>query len=157
MVVNVTSSHASLSPEVDVDVRTVTSSMRLLLSQPDDAAIPDWIEDQPLDGDLLPDWYDDWVLLERERLRQLRLHALESLAGRAIRLGRYGHAIDTALTAIQADPLRESAHRVLIRAYLAEGNAGAAMGQYHDYCARADRALGLQPSSQLRAIVSGLV
>ena len=33
-------------------------------------------------GDLLPDWYDDWLQDEREGLRQIRLHALESLARR---------------------------------------------------------------------------
>ena len=51
-------------------------------------------ERSQLDGDLLPDWYDDWLMIERERLRQLRVHALEQLAERAMREGRYGHAID---------------------------------------------------------------
>src|SRR5829696_6921097 len=34
-----------------------------------------------LSADLLPDWYDDWVLVEAEDWRQPRLHALEALAG----------------------------------------------------------------------------
>ena len=33
-----------------------------------------------LSGDLLPGWYDDWVLVKAEDWRQLRLHALETLA-----------------------------------------------------------------------------
>src|SRR5688572_27242947 len=34
-----------------------------------------------LSADLLPDWYDDWVVIETEAWRQLRLHALEALSG----------------------------------------------------------------------------
>ena len=39
-------------------------------------------------GELLPSWYDDWVLLERERLRQLRMHAWEALSEKLVRAGR---------------------------------------------------------------------
>jgi len=62
-----------------------------------------------LSADLLPDWYDDWVLLEAEDWRQLRLHALEALAGRLIALGRWGEAANAAGAAVRAEPLRESA------------------------------------------------
>src|SRR6266700_2866149 len=37
------------------------------------------LSDEGLSADLLPDWYDDWLLLEQERFRQLRMHALEAL------------------------------------------------------------------------------
>ena len=66
-----------------------------------------------LSGELLPDWYDDWVLLEAENWRQLRLHALEVLAGLLTAAGRYGDAAAAALAAVRADPLRESAHAAL--------------------------------------------
>lgn len=154
--VRANASHAWLSPEVTVDLRDVVACARRLLRQPDDAAASDQFDSRLLDGDLLPDWYDDWLLVERERLRQLRLHALETLAARATSHGRFGYAIDTALTAIQADPLRESAHRILIRAYIAEGNPCAAMGQFRDYSARIGRELGMAPSLQLREMISGL-
>ena len=72
--------------------------------------------------DLLPGWYDDWALMERERIRQRLLHALEALSARLIRLGRYGEAVDAALLAVSADPLRESAQRALIEAHIAERN-----------------------------------
>lgn len=42
---------------------------------------------------MLPSWYDDWVLLERERLRQLRMHAWEALSEKLVRAGRYGEAL----------------------------------------------------------------
>ena len=73
------------------------------------------------DHDLLPGWQDDWVVMERERLRHLRLHALEALARRLAGLGRFSDAIDVAYEAIGGEPLRESAHRVLIDVHLAEG------------------------------------
>ena len=57
--------------------------------------------------DLLPGWYDDWVVFERERLRQRLLHALEMLSLRLVRQGRFGEAVEAALL-VHAEPLRES-------------------------------------------------
>ena len=151
--VEATPSHVGLSREVVVDVHEVMALARGLL-EPADGDDDRPVERSQLSGDLLPDWYDDWVLIERERLRQLRVHALERIAERATSAGRYGYAIDTALTAIAADPLRESAHRVLIKAYLAEGNTGAGMRQYREYCRRARKELGLGPSPQLCELVA---
>ena len=154
-VVEATSSHVGLGREVVVDVREVVGLARGVLEQVEGADEAD-VESSKLAGDLLPDWYDDWVLIERERLRQLRVHALEKLAERATQQGRFGRAIDTALTAIAADPLRESAHRVLIKAYVAEGNGGAGMRHYQQYCRRVREDLGLGPSPQLQEIVDQL-
>jgi DNA-binding SARP family transcriptional activator len=152
-VVEATASHVGLSREVVVDVRRMAALARALLEHPDR---DHRVDDSELAGDLLPGWYEDWVLLERERLLQLRLHALERLAECAIRGGRYGQAIDIALTAVQADPLRESAHRVLIRAHVAEGNTSVAVRQYREYCRLARDELRLGPSRELRELVAGL-
>src|SRR5260370_2159143 len=72
--------------------------------------------------DLLPGWYDDWVIFERERIRQRLLHALEMLSRRLVTAGRCAEAVEAAISAVSADPLRESANRVLIEAHLAEGH-----------------------------------
>jgi DNA-binding SARP family transcriptional activator len=82
-----------------------------------------------LSPDLLPGWYDDWCLLEQERHRQFRLHALEDLARRAICDRSYDRAIQAGLLAVASDPLRMSAHRVVVAAHLAEGNVGEAHRQ----------------------------
>jgi DNA-binding SARP family transcriptional activator len=150
-VVEATTSHVGLSDAVVVDVHRMIAQARGVLEDPSAAA---GLEDADLEGDLLPGWYDDWVLMERERLRQLRVHALERLAEHATRLGRHGQAVDRAITAIQADPLRESAHRVLIRAYAAEGNTGLALRQYRECCRMLREQLEVGPSREMRELVA---
>lgn len=103
--------------------------------------------------DLLPGWYDDWALMERERMRQRLLHALEALSIRLLSLGRYGEAVDAALLAVGADPLRESAQRVLIEAHIAESNLMEARRSYLAYRDLAQRELGIEPSSELLALL----
>jgi DNA-binding SARP family transcriptional activator len=103
--------------------------------------------------DLLPGWYDDWTILERERLRQRLLHALESLSALLSDAGRHADAVESALAAVSAEPLRESAQRALIKAYLAERNwydARRALDAYRDLLASE---LGVSPSADLVALV----
>lgn len=99
--------------------------------------------------DLLPGWYDDWVIFERERIRQRLLHALEALSRRLVEAGRYAEAVDTAMSAMSADPLRESANRVLIEAHLAEGNLIEARRCYERYRDNVRRELGVEPGEQI--------
>ena len=87
----------------------------------------------PLGWDLLPSWYDDWLVIDRERQRQIRLHALERMSAWYVGAERFDTAIEAALQAIAGDPLRESAHRCLIRAHLAEGNISEAHRQANSY------------------------
>jgi DNA-binding SARP family transcriptional activator len=141
-----------LSPNVRVDVRQMIEMTHELLSRRGGGRYID-LDDAELGGDLLPDWYDDWVLIERERLRQLRLHALESLAIRRLEAGRHGEAAGAALSAVSIEPLRESAQRVLIRVHLAEGNVGEAMRQYRSYKELIFEELGLAPSEQLESLM----
>ena len=79
--------------------------------------------------ELLPDWDDDWLEDERERLGQLHLHMLEAQADRLAADDRFGLALDVALAALRIDPFRESAHRTVIRIHLAEGNLGAGLSR----------------------------
>jgi DNA-binding SARP family transcriptional activator len=143
--------HVGLSPTVTVDVREVLRQTRTLLDGPDDLDTSHF--SAPLSDELLPGWYDDWVVLERERLRQLRLHALESLAALHIRRRRFPEAIEAALAAVQGEPLRESAQRCLIDAHLAEENVVEAVRQYRAYCELLDRELGIAPSLSLQQVV----
>lgn len=125
--VNASRTHLSLMPHVQVDVQAQLDAIRRL-DRVSAGRLDAFVA--ILDGDLLPDWYDDWVFVERERLRQLRLHALESAAKWLTSIGRYGEAVQAALAALRADPLRETAHRLLVEAHLAEGNRMEAMRQW---------------------------
>jgi len=109
-----------------------------------------------LTGELLPGWYDDWVLVERERLRQLRMHVLEVLADKLVHAGRFGEAVQAAYAAVRDEPLRESAHRAVVRVHLAEGNLVEALRAYRSFRDALDRELGVLPTRQMeRLMLSG--
>jgi SARP family transcriptional regulator, regulator of embCAB operon len=153
--VEVNPSDLRLASSVRVDLRESQALAHRLLD----------VVDQPLDadlsgaaiaalsGELLPDWYDDWVLLEAEDWRQLRLHALEVLAGLLTAAGRYGDAAAAALAAVRADPLRESAHAALIKVHLAEHNQSEALREFKRYCDLLRAELDIEPTAQLRRLV----
>ena len=112
-VIIVTSTRLRLNDRVWVDARQgIEQLARGGDAQGLDGALPF----QSLLADLLPDWYDDWLTIERERLRQLSLHVLESRARNALAGGDASTAIHLSLTAMSIDPLRESPHRLLIEA-----------------------------------------
>jgi DNA-binding SARP family transcriptional activator len=103
--------------------------------------------------DLLPGWYDDWALVERERVRQRLLHALESLSCRLSEAGRCAEAVEAAMMAVSAEPLRESAQRSLIQAHLAEGNWVEGRRCFEAYRKLLHRELGVPPHPDLAAMV----
>jgi len=144
----------ALSRDVVVDVRLATAQARRLLGGgPIDPHAELLSMRAQLSGEVLPDWYDDWVIIEREQFHQLRLHALEALCERLTSAGRVGEAVDVGLAATRAEPLRESAHRVLIEAHLAAGNRWEAFRQFQRFRAVLDEELGLEPSSAMFRIV----
>jgi DNA-binding SARP family transcriptional activator len=154
-VVDVSSGALALAPAVRVDVREFDVWARGALDpQADvDPSIPPGVG---LSGDLLPGWYDDWVLLERERLRQLRLHALEALADRLAVVGRHGEAVQAAHAAVRTEPLRETAHRTLMRIHLAQGNVAEAIRTCESFRAHLFDELGVSPSPLMEELVLGL-
>jgi DNA-binding SARP family transcriptional activator len=101
--------------------------------------------------DLLPGFYGDWALMERERIRQRILHALEALSERLADAGRFADAIEAAMLATTAEPLRESAQRALIKAHIAEGNVSEARRTYRAYRDLMCRELGVVPSDDFFA------
>lgn len=108
-------------------------------------------------GELLPGWTEEWVLVERERHRQLRLHALEDRCARACRRGHFADALRAGLEAVSQEPLRESAHRRVIEVHLREGNGAEALTQYESFRTLLRDELGLAPSEAIRTLVRPLL
>jgi DNA-binding SARP family transcriptional activator len=142
----------ALNPGVRVDVIELTARAQQLIEPSGSHDLHDLPHLREA-GDLLPDWYDDWIVIERERFRQLRLHALEALCGALVSDGRLAEAADAGLAAVCDEPLRESAHRALISVYLAEGNVGEALRQY-SLCRRMlDEHLDMRPSPSMERLI----
>ncbi len=146
----------SLRAEVQVDVRALVAFGRAAADRTAASATAElagisWPE---LVLDLLPDWYDDWLVDDRERLRQLRLHALESMTDELSLRGRHVAAIQAALAAVTLEPLRETAHAALIRAYLAEGNRSEALRQFQRCRELLETGLAVEPSESIRQLIA---
>jgi DNA-binding SARP family transcriptional activator len=82
-------------------------------------------------GDLLPGFYDDWILVERERLRTLYASALMRLAELYEAQRAYADALAYAQRLLSQDALQESSHRLLMRLHLLNDDRAAALRVYH--------------------------
>lgn len=149
------SSGLRLAESVTVDFLSASSLARRLLqlgSSPDESDL-DAVAISALSLELLPDWYDEWAVDAAEDWRQTRMNALEVQARLLIERGRLAEAAGVAQIVIRVEPLRESAHALLIRIHLAEGNQSEALREFRQYRKLLLLELGLEPT----ALLSGLV
>lgn len=142
----------ALRSEVRVDIHAATDSAQLILQ--DRGQVSASRAFLYARGDLLPGWYDDWVIFERERFRQLRLHALDALARQFNAQGRYIDALEAAIESVRIEPLRESANRMIIAIHLTEGNVVEAVRHYRFFRDLLRAELGIEPSPQLTEVMS---
>lgn len=139
----------SLCDPVEVDYAFLSTRARDIFADkvPEDGVLGFPLE--LLEADLLPGWDEEWLLLDRERHRQLRIHALESLSEMLTAKGLYARAIDAAYAAVRVEPLHESAHAALIAAHVAEGNRVEAIRQFKSYSLLLAGEAGMTPSPRL--------
>jgi DNA-binding SARP family transcriptional activator len=109
-----------------------------------------------LGRELLPEWTEDWLIVERERWDQERLHTLEQLSMHLLAGSRFLAAMQTALTAIGIEPIRETPHRTVIEIHIAEGNYASALRHYKSYRDMLDRELGVAPSRHMMQLTKRL-
>lgn len=107
-------------------------------------------------AELLPGWYDDWVILEQRRLLQARVTLLERLADGYLRRGEPFRAIDAANFALSLEPVNESALALLVRAHMTAGNRGSALQVAEEFTATLRRELGIQPSSEIAGMLRSI-
>lgn len=156
--VETTGENLTLRPDVIVDIAVLAQATRQVLRDvASSGGICNANDMVIMSAELLPGWYDDWVIFERERLRQLRLHTLEIVGQRLAEQRYFAAALDTALEAVRIEPLRESAHRVVIGIHLAEGNMVEAVRHYRFVCDLLDTELGVEPSDQLARMLPAVV
>lgn len=146
-----TGGQVSLDRSVTVDLEALVDVERVVTPSSDPVVLTGLIA--CYEQDLLPDWYEQWLVYRRERWRQVRLHALESISRVLSSAGHHRAAVDAGLAAVSIEPLRESTHRTLIEAHLAEGNQTEALRQYEQYRDHLASELDLLPSPRLTRLL----
>jgi DNA-binding SARP family transcriptional activator len=101
-------------------------------------------------GDLLPDCYEDWIIPQRERLRQAFMEALERLVAALEAQRNYAAAIRYARRLLDLDPLQEGTVRLLMRLHALTGDRTGAVRVYHACATALQRELGTAPSQETR-------
>ena len=150
--VEIRDDYLRLAPDVNVDLREAIALAQQILAG--DCLCRDSELSALCDAQtVLPGWDDDWVQIERESFRQLRLQALEAACERLAGVGRFAPAIEAGLAAVALEPLRESAHRALIVAHLAQCNQVEAIRQYSSYCALLWDELRIKPSLAIAGLI----
>jgi DNA-binding SARP family transcriptional activator len=143
-----------LRSDVDVDVRRIEQRYRLLRSGrhlDDDADLLGLSS-----GELLPGWDDDWVLLERERLRQVQLASLCDIARAFLENGEHDNAVMATFRVLRLEVLRESTHRLLIEVHIDAGNYGEAIREFRQWREFAARELGVRPSPHMYRLIGSI-
>lgn len=107
-------------------------------------------------GELMPGWYDDWVLAERERLHGLYVGGLLQLMNCQAARNLPDAAIATGRQILKLEPLHETVHRRLIELYVANGQPAAAERQYRDCFRLLMEELGAAPCSETQSTYARL-
>jgi DNA-binding SARP family transcriptional activator len=142
----------SLSELVDVDLHRVRAQIRELSRAGLNGNVAACLH-QLRDADLLPGWYDVWVLFEQCRLRQDRLHALQIIARESLERCDCDSAVVASEAALEIEPLYESAVALLIRAEKRQGNNAAALRAFEKYQGKLKEDMGLVPSEAVRRLM----
>jgi DNA-binding SARP family transcriptional activator len=96
--------------------------------------------------------FEDWLMTERERLRELMLEALARRLAHQRTSGAAAPAVQTALRLLALDPLQEAVHRTLMRLYGQFGRRDAALRQYQECVEVLQRELGVEPEPETKAL-----
>jgi DNA-binding SARP family transcriptional activator len=141
-----------LDPHVAVDIADLTALAQQLVVAPETESLGR-VNLLIAHVDLLPDWDEEWVAANRERYRLARLAALESAACALLKRGQPGPALITAMAVVDAEPLRESARRIVMRVHLTQGNTVEAIREHHRYRRLLLTEFGVEPSTEMAELL----
>ena len=143
----------SLNEQVDVDLKRIRAKARALGQEGFGGGAASLL-DELRDAQLLPGWYEDWVVFEQSHLLQDRLRIFTDIAARSLALGDCGMAGEAAEAAVGIEPLYEKAVGLLIRAELQRGNPAAALRAYERYREQLQEDMGLLPAEPVRELLA---
>jgi DNA-binding SARP family transcriptional activator len=108
------------------------------------------------DDYLIEDLYEDWTMIERERLSNAFIDMLCRLAVHYIGTGQVQECIRACYRILEKDRCHENSHRLLMKCYIRLGLRARALRQYR-LCERVlKREYGVEPSPETRALHGGL-
>lgn len=143
-----------LRPTVRVDLDEARRGATLLLASGQRYPSPRMI--RLLQYDLLPDWDEEWLDIERRAFAILRLRALEQLARLSLEHSRHFEAERACRAIIAAEPYRESARLLLAEVLIDEGNPGLALSELTDFTQFLKDDLGIGPNQEIKELVAGM-
>jgi DNA-binding SARP family transcriptional activator len=108
-------------------------------------------------GELLEGFYDDWVLSERERLRNLYVKALRWLMLYYKNQRNYECSVEYAKMILDLDPLREEIVRNLMTLYSKLGQRSKAIQQYELCRGILQKDLGIEPLEETQDLYRSIV
>lgn len=143
----------SLSELVDVDLHRLRSQIRRLNQVGLNGNAASCLHELR-HADLLPGWYEDWIIFEQTRLGHDRLHAFLVIARESLARCDYEVALEAAEAALELEPLYERAVGLLIQAERQQGNNASALRAFEKYQARLKAEMGLAPSEAIRRLLA---
>jgi DNA-binding SARP family transcriptional activator len=99
-------------------------------------------------GDLIENWYQDWCLYERDRLRMTYLAMLEQMMGYCEARQLYARGVGYGQCILRYEPARESTHRQLMRLHYLAGDRTTALRQYEHCVSSLAKHFSLEPSRE---------
>ena len=101
--------------------------------------------------------FEEWLVAERERLRELAIEALAKLLGHQARTSETERGIQTAARLLVLDPLQEAVHRTLMRLYARQGRRATALRQYQMCVDLLQRELRTEPEAETKQLYQELL
>jgi WD40 repeat protein/DNA-binding SARP family transcriptional activator len=108
-------------------------------------------------GELLPGFYDDWVVLERERLQAVFERGMKWLIERLCHEQRWATVLEWSERWIALGQTPEPAYRALMAAYAALGDRAKAVATFERCRAALEQDLGVDPSPETQSLYDQLL
>lgn len=96
--------------------------------------------------------FEEWMLAQKARLRELALYTLHELTQLEMNYGHFSSAIEHATQMLTIDPWREEAHRQLMLLMARSGQRSAALAQFKRCAQVLSDELGVEPSVETVAL-----